>query len=366
MAVCTRQCCRSLLNVVRSGRAEQSGRVSANFQSPILNRALPSCTFLTQSCVDKGTTSRLKCDRTLSSPRHVSNNTLPSILARHYSEASEANEDFSRGYGGPIRQPVIDWRDRHNIDYKDFAKMVDSRNIQLIDVREPFELESAGSIENSINIPYIHFRTGMLMNPEEFKEKYKKPKPSKEDDNIVIVDLRGNRSEGALRISHELGYTKVQIFRGGFREWAEKNDLPVPPTYYEHGVPRDHWTNLKYDDLRMMIKKDNVYVIDVREPWEVVEEGSITNALNIPMGYLGFALKMDAESFEKQYGRRKPGPMDEIGFISWQGLRSAGCQLLAQELGYIKSRHFRGGMEKYNLKKKKAERPWAMDFPLPQ
>ncbi len=75
---------------------------------------------------------------------------------------------------------------------------------------------------------------------------------------------------------------RFKRFPGGFREWAHMNNLPEPPTYYEHGIPRDHWSNLKYDDLRHMIKRDDVYLIDVREPWEVVEEGSITNALNIP------------------------------------------------------------------------------------
>ena len=46
------------------------------------------------------------------------------------------------------------------------------------------------------------------MNPDDFYKKYHKRKPNKDDDNIVIMDLRGNRSEGALRISHELGFTK--------------------------------------------------------------------------------------------------------------------------------------------------------------
>ena len=82
---------------------------------------------------------------------------------------------------------------------------------------------------------------------------------------------------------------RVTRFPGGYQEWAAKNDLPVPPTYYEHGIPRDHWTNLKYDDLLMMIKRGrkDVYVIDVREPWEVVEQGSITNSLNIPSKWFG-------------------------------------------------------------------------------
>ena len=54
------------------------------------------------------------------------------------------------------------------------------------------------------------------------------------------------------------------------------------------------------------------------------------------MGYVEFALTMDEAEFEKQYQRKKPKKTDDIGFISWKGLRSAGCQLLAQELGYQK------------------------------
>ena len=47
-----------------------------------------------------------------------------------------------------------------------------------------------------------------MLNDEEFSGKFGAKKPDKSDDNIVLIDLRGNRSEGALRICHELGFTK--------------------------------------------------------------------------------------------------------------------------------------------------------------
>lgn len=54
-----------------------------------------------------------------------------------------------------------------------------------------------GELENELNLP-----------AEAFEEKYKVPKPDKENDEIVFSCLRGNRSRKAGEIAFKLNYKK--------------------------------------------------------------------------------------------------------------------------------------------------------------
>lgn len=54
-----------------------------------------------------------------------------------------------------------------------------------------------GELENELN-----------SQAEAFEEKYKVPKPNKENDEIVFSCLRGNRSRKAAEIAFKLDYKK--------------------------------------------------------------------------------------------------------------------------------------------------------------
>jgi len=66
-----------------------------------------------------------------------------------------------------------------------------------------------------------------------------------------------------------------------------------------------------------------VIIIDVREPDELVNEGVIPGATNIPMGQVESALRMSPAEFEATYGRPQPQREDPIIFICRVGRRAA-------------------------------------------
>ena len=56
---------------------------------------------------------------------------------------------------------------------------------------------SVGELENDLNLP-----------ADVFEEKYKMPKPNKDNDEIVFSCARGNRSRRAAEIAFKLDYKK--------------------------------------------------------------------------------------------------------------------------------------------------------------
>ena len=48
----------------------------------------------------------------------------------------------------------------------------------------------------------------LKMTPDKFLLKYKCPKPSKDDTDIIFHCKKGVRSQKALQIAHQLGYSK--------------------------------------------------------------------------------------------------------------------------------------------------------------
>lgn len=47
-------------------------------------------------------------------------------------------------------------------------------------------------------------------------------------------------------------------------------------------TPLEHWTDISITELKAMLKAENIQLIDVREPYELVEMGKIACATNIP------------------------------------------------------------------------------------
>lgn len=88
--------------------------------------------------------------------------------------------------------------------------------VNLIDLRDAWELEGRGSIEGASRMSYLeqtfrqHFHMAVL----------------RKNEPILLYCALGNRSRRAALVSLQLGYRDVQIIDGGFRAWINAG-LPV-------------------------------------------------------------------------------------------------------------------------------------------
>ena len=97
------------------------------------------------------------------------------------------------------------------INADEALKMVKDNNCNLIDIRDARELESSGSVENS-----IHISRGMLeiyMDPNSALFKQGVLDQNKE---MVLFCAGGVRSALAVKALKDMGYKKISHIEGGF------------------------------------------------------------------------------------------------------------------------------------------------------
>eukprot|EP00112_Aurelia_sp_Birch-Aquarium-sp1_P009580 Seg2092.9 transcript_id=Seg2092.9/GoldUCD/mRNA.D3Y31 product="Thiosulfate sulfurtransferase/rhodanese-like domain-containing protein 3" protein_id=Seg2092.9/GoldUCD/D3Y31 len=98
--------------------------------------------------------------------------------------------------------------------------------------------------------------------------------------------------------------------------------------------------------LYELIKATQVTIIDVRNPWELRQEGKIAGSINIPGWKLGNALSSPPEEFKKRYGIPLPAKDNcNLIFHCKSGGRSLKAVTLARSMGWFCSRHLLGGFE---------------------
>ncbi|OCT80439.1 thiosulfate sulfurtransferase/rhodanese-like domain-containing protein 3 [Xenopus laevis] len=102
---------------------------------------------------------------------------------------------------------------------------------------------------------------------------------------------------------------------------------------------------IKYEELKDLLKKEGVALIDVREPWEVKEYGVIKGSLNIPLGDLVSALQLDPTVFEKKYQMKMPEKTSTLIFSCLAGIRSKNAVNVAESLGFNRVHHYSGGFD---------------------
>ncbi|CAH1154777.1 unnamed protein product [Phaedon cochleariae] len=112
-----------------------------------------------------------------------------------------------------------------NVATYDEVKKVglENKEVLIIDVREPKELQETGVIPGSINIPLGDIQSVLRdLSPEQFTQKYGRNKPSINSE-IIFSCKSGKRAASALAISEQLGFKCVKNFSGGWLEWEEKS-----------------------------------------------------------------------------------------------------------------------------------------------
>jgi rhodanese-related sulfurtransferase len=87
-------------------------------------------------------------------------------------------------------------------------------NVVLVDVREPWEIETA-SLAGSTNIPMNDI-------PARFKEELDPQK------HVVVVCHHGVRSMNVTAWLRQQGFENVQSLRGGIDRWAREIDPKIP------------------------------------------------------------------------------------------------------------------------------------------
>ncbi|XDV21679.1 hypothetical protein PO909_026735 [Leuciscus waleckii] len=110
------------------------------------------------------------------------------------------------------------------VTYEQLKLMMSTGSVQLVDVREPDELE-AGFIPGASNVPLGEVEQALRLSPDQFRERYGVTKPHREDSDFVLYCVRGIRSLTALETARTLGYTKARHYAGGFNEWLQREGL---------------------------------------------------------------------------------------------------------------------------------------------
>mmetsp|Transcript_16 Transcript_16/g.21 ORF Transcript_16/g.21 Transcript_16/m.21 type:complete len:195 (+) Transcript_16:57-641(+) len=114
------------------------------------------------------------------------------------------------------------------IKIDELKKLMESKSVYLIDVREKDEVHVTGPLNHgetcAENIPLGDIRNGALgLDKATFEEEYDVDQPSK--DGLLVFSCRsGVRSLEAARIAKSRhGYTNVQNYKGSALEWFSQN-----------------------------------------------------------------------------------------------------------------------------------------------
>ncbi|XP_066291581.1 thiosulfate:glutathione sulfurtransferase-like [Branchiostoma lanceolatum] len=103
-------------------------------------------------------------------------------------------------------------------------------------------------------------------------------------------------------------------------------------------------TDMPYDELKARLGAGTVRLFDVREPIELVEDGEIPGAVNIPLGEVEEAFQLPPGEFRQKYNCEKPGKDDDdIVTSCLAGVRSFDALEQLRKLGFHKVKHYPGG-----------------------
>lgn len=100
------------------------------------------------------------------------------------------------------------------LETSDFKKIVGNKQVQIVDVRTPYEYNS-GHIQGAINIDYYG---------DHFKEEL-----NKLDKSIPIYFYchSGVRSAKAAKMMKEMGFSKIYDLKGGIVAWKKEGEKLV-------------------------------------------------------------------------------------------------------------------------------------------
>ncbi|XP_075718318.1 thiosulfate sulfurtransferase/rhodanese-like domain-containing protein 3 [Rhinoderma darwinii] len=151
---------------------------------------------------------------------------------------------------------------------------------------------------------------------------------------------------GRLCVSVRAACARGVVYRGGTVQRVTAAQQALTPQWFAvKSFSTSYSTTVNYEELKDLLKKDGVVLIDVREPWEMKEYGVIKGSINIPLGDLLTALQMTPEDFEKNYNHKLPEKSNTLVLSCLVGIRSGRALAVATSLGYNKVHHYKGGFD---------------------
>ncbi|KAA1468600.1 Rhodanese-like protein [Dentipellis sp. KUC8613] len=138
---------------------------------------------------------------------------------------------------------------------------------------------------------------------------------------MIAIPVRFNSSESPL--------TEEQRKEAIAKRAALQTDWDAPELTYEEVKKRS------------LQPTEDAYLIDVREPDEVIQ-GSIPSAVNLPLSVLAGSLQLDPAAFQKKFGYEKPGRNQEVVFYCRSGKRSSSASDVAKRNGYTNIYNYKG------------------------
>jgi len=112
--------------------------------------------------------------------------------------------------------------------------------------------------------------------------------------------------------------------------------------------------SFNFDPLKLknLVDLNKVYIIDVRSPQEISQQGHIktTNFINIPLNELKAQFSLNNSEFKANYGIEKPDKSEEnICTFCKIGKRSVVAMKVLHEFGFTQAKTFKGGWDEWLL-----------------
>ncbi|MAW49206.1 MAG: sulfurtransferase [Gammaproteobacteria bacterium] len=102
---------------------------------------------------------------------------------------------------------------------------------------------------------------------------------------------------------------------------------------------------LSVDDVKSMLKLNNVHIIDLRDTSELVENGIIPGSYHASRGHLEFFADPTCEYYKEFFDKEK-----NIVLYCHSGARSALSSKTLKDMGYSKVSHMKGGFKEWMKK----------------
>lgn len=213
----------------------------------------------------------------------------------------------------------------------------------LIDVRTQAEWDKDGYIEGAVHLPFSDFLSSLDQIPAE------------KDAPIVIYCASGHRGAMATMALRLMGYTNVANLGGGLGAWKNASlpvvgytDWATVMGEFLTTLPTDAgYYSIKSDKLNEMLVEKAPFIVDVREPAEIEQNGYIAGAINIPIRDL-------LKNLDKL-----PAKDQKIVITCASGHRGGLGMMALRLLGYTDVVNLNGGMNGWT----KAQFPVEMGVP---